>query len=35
VATDEQVWTSHRQGWALEAIAHQVGLSRRTVQRYL
>jgi transposase len=35
VAQYEQVWTSHRQGWTLEAIAHQVGLSRRTVQRYL
>jgi transposase len=35
VATYEQVWTDHRQGWTLEAIAHQVGLSRRTVQRYL
>jgi hypothetical protein len=33
VATDEQVWTSHRQGWTLDAIAHQVGLSRRTVRR--
>ena len=35
VATYEQVWTSHRQGWTLDAIAEQVGLSRRTVQRYL
>jgi transposase len=35
VATYEQVWTYHRQGWTLDAIAHQVGLSRRTVQRYL
>jgi transposase len=35
VATCEQVWTYHRQGWTLEAIAQQVGLSRRTVQRYL
>jgi transposase len=25
----------HRQGWTLDAIAHQVGFSRRTVQRYL
>jgi transposase len=25
----------YEQGWTLEAIAHQVGLSRRTVQRYL
>jgi transposase len=31
----DQVWTSHRQGWTLDAIAEQVGLSRRTVQRYL
>jgi transposase len=35
VATYEQVWTSHRQGWTLDAIAHQVGRSRRAVQRYL
>jgi transposase len=35
VATYEQVWTSHRQGWTLDAIAQQVGLSRRTVRRYL
>jgi transposase len=33
--TLEQVWSSHRQGWTLDAIAHQVGLSRRTVRRYL
>jgi transposase len=30
-----QVWTYHRWGWTLDAIAHEVGLSRRTVQRYL
>jgi transposase len=30
-----QVWTYHQQGWTLDAIADQVGLSRRTVQRYL
>jgi transposase len=30
-----QVWTYHQQGWTLDAIAAQVGLSRRTVQRYL
>jgi transposase len=30
-----QVWTYHQQGWTLDAIAKQVGLSRRTVQRYL
>jgi transposase len=35
VAHYEQVWTYHRQGWTLDAIADQVGLSRRTVQRYL
>jgi transposase len=35
VATYEQVWTCHRQGWTLDAIAQHVGLSRRTVQRYL
>lgn len=35
VALYEQVWMSHRQGWTLDAIAEQVGLSRRTVQRYL
>jgi transposase len=29
------VWTHHQQGWTLDAIAQQVGLSRRTVQRYL
>jgi transposase len=35
LAQYEQVWTYHRQGWTLDAIAEQVGLSRRTVQRYL
>jgi transposase len=30
-----QVWTYHQEGWTLDAIAQQVGLSRRTVQRYL
>jgi hypothetical protein len=35
VACHQQVWTYHRQGWTLDAIADQVGLSRRTVQRYL
>jgi transposase len=35
MATYERVWTYHRQGWMLDAIAHQVGLSRRTVRRYL
>lgn len=31
----QQVWSSHRQGWTLDATAEQVGFSRRTVQRYL
>jgi transposase len=31
----QQVWTCHQQGWTLDAIAAWVGLSRRTVQRYL
>jgi transposase len=35
IACYQQVWTYHRQGWTLDAIAAQVGLSRRTVQRYL
>ena len=35
VTTDEQGWSAHRQGWTLDAIAPQVGLSRRTVRRYL
>jgi len=35
VATYEQVWSCRQQGWTLDAIAHQVGLSRRTVRRYL
>jgi transposase len=30
-----QVWAYHRQGWTLDAMAAQVGRSRRTVQRYL
>jgi len=30
-----QVWRYHQQGWTLDTIAQQVGLSRRTVQRYL
>jgi transposase len=34
-AQDHQVWTYHRRGWTLDAIAQQVGLSRRTVHRYL
>jgi transposase len=32
-AHDHQVWAYHEQGWTLDAIAQQVGLSRRTVQR--
>jgi transposase len=35
MAAYQQVWTYHQQGWTLDAIAHQVGLSRRTVRRYL
>ena len=35
IACYQQVWMYHRQGWTLDAIAAQVGLSRRTVQRYL
>jgi len=31
----EQVWTFHRQGWTGRAIAQQVGISLRTVQRDL
>ena len=30
-----QVWALHRQGWTAPAIAQQVGLSLRTVQRDL
>src|SRR4029453_10645770 len=32
-ALHTQVWTLHRQGWTAPAIAQQVGLSLRTVQR--
>jgi transposase len=35
LAIYQQVWTYHRQSWTLDAMASQVGLSRRTVQRYL
>jgi transposase len=35
VTAYEQVWSDHRQGWTLDAIAQHVGLSRRTVRRYL
>jgi transposase len=31
----EQVWTLHRAGWTVPAIAAQVGLGRRTIFRYL
>jgi transposase len=31
----EQVWTLHRQGWTVRAIAEHLGLSPRTVQRDL
>jgi transposase len=31
----QQVWACHEQGWTLDAIAARVGISRRTVQRYL
>jgi len=33
--TYEQVWTLRRQGWTVPAIVQQVGVSRRTVFRYL
>jgi hypothetical protein len=35
VARYQPVWTYHRQGWTLDAMAHYVGLSWRIVQRYL
>jgi transposase len=31
----DAVWTLHRQGWPVAAIAAQVGRSRRTIERYL
>jgi transposase len=34
-ATYDAVWTLHRQGWTVAAIAAQVGRSRRTIERYL
>jgi transposase len=34
-ALHTQVWALHRQGWTAPAIAQQVGLSLRTVQRDL
>ncbi len=33
--TSDAVWTLHRQGWTVAAIAAQVGRSRRTIERYL
>jgi len=33
--TYEQVWALRRQGWTVPAIVQQVGVSRRTVFRYL
>jgi transposase len=35
LATDEQVWALHRQGWSGEAIARQLGMGRTTVCRSL
>jgi transposase len=34
-AVYDEVWTLHRQGWSVRAIAGQVGRSRRTIERYL
>jgi transposase len=31
----QQVWALHRVGWTGEAIARHLGISRRTVVRYL
>jgi transposase len=31
----DEVWTLHRRGWTIAAIAAQVGRSRRTIERYL
>jgi len=31
----DEVWTLHRQGWTIVAIATQVGRSQRTIERYL
>src|SRR5262249_46632676 len=31
----DEVWTLHRQGWPVVAIAAQVGRSCRTIERYL
>jgi len=35
LATYEQVWTLHRQGWSPRAIAQQLGMGRWAVVRYL
>ncbi|MEO0968458.1 MAG: ISL3 family transposase [Cyanobacteria bacterium J06639_18] len=35
LATYNKVWELHKQGWSTSTIAHQVGMSSRTVQRYL
>ena len=35
LAKYQQVWKLHQQGWSAPVIAHRVGLSSRTVQRYL
>jgi transposase len=35
LATYNQVWTLHRQGWSPRAIAQQLGMGRWTVVRYL
>jgi transposase len=35
LATYDQVWTLHRQGWSPRALAQQLGMGRWTVVRYL
>ena len=35
LAKFQQVWALHRDGWPGEAIARHLGISRRTVVRYL
>src|SRR5207253_3187369 len=35
LATYEQVWTLHRQGWSNREIAQHLGVGRMTVVRYL
>ena len=34
-AISDEVWTLHRAGWTVSAIAAQVGRGRRTIERYL